>query len=96
MTFHSPELEKIDHKDIGRTHELHKLRNREDGLLMLILTAKGTSCGAVFGGHNRDVIGRYPAMIEEYFRKINSITDFHIISAGIREEIQRLIEEDKI
>jgi len=96
MQFDLPEFDLIDKKSIEDTHELLKLRERSKGLLTLLLRFKGSKSGFFFGGHNWSEIGRHPALIEEYFEKLNTLDHFHTVSAKVRDMLQLLIEDGKI
>ena len=95
MGFSSPEFEIIGKKDIEDTHELLKLKNAK-GILALVLASKEANSGAFFGGHNWEVIGQHPTIIEDFYGRINSKREFIAISEKIRTDLQGLIESGKI
>jgi len=96
MAFNLPDFDTIERKDIGETHELLKLREKERGLFTLILSPKDSNGGAIFCGHNWEEIGQHPAMIDKFYEQINSQADFAAISYWFRKELQALIEKGKI
>lgn len=96
MSFRLPDFDIIAQKDIEETHELLKLKEKQKGVIALVLTQKDTESGTIFGGHNWDEIGRHPAMVEEYYRSINSQDEFFEYSTKVRRSLQDLIEKKKI